>query len=139
MQGKTKTFSFRQKIIRVIWDFKKGDHMERIHQLHPELLEEFPEIKEIDELIQNFRNLFTEKKSEKLVDWLEEYEQIDYSFIQAFIRGVQQDMSAVMLGIQELWSNGPVEGHVNRLKTIKRMMYGRAGFQVLKNRVLYEF
>lgn len=44
-----------------------------------------------------------------------------------------------MLSIQEPWSNGPVEGHVNRLKTIKRMMYGRAGFQVLKNRVLYEF
>ncbi|MBE1557204.1 transposase, partial [Sporosarcina limicola] len=95
--------------------------------------------KELDELVQKFRNLFTEKKSEKLVDWLEEYEQMDYSFIQAFIRGVQQDMSAVMLSIQEPWSNGPVEGHVNRLKTIKRMMYGRAGFQVLKNRVLYEF
>lgn len=139
VQGKTKTFSFRQKIIQVIWDFKKGDHMERIHQLHPELLEEFPRIKELDELVQNFRNLFTEKRSEKLVDWLEEYEQIGYPFIQAFIRGVQQDMSAVMLSIQEPWSNGPVEGHVNRLKTIKRMMYGRAGFQVLKNRVLYEF
>lgn len=83
--------------------------------------------------------MFTEKKSGKLADWLKEYEQVDYSFIQSFIRGVQQDMSAVMLSIQEPWSNDPVEGHVNRLKTIKRMMYGRAGFQVLKNRVLYEF
>lgn len=35
-------------------------------------------------------------------------------------------------------SNGPVEGHVNRLKTIKRMMYGRAGFDVLRNRFLYQ-
>jgi len=108
VQGKTKKFSFRQKIIQVIWDFKKGDHMERIHQLHPKLLEGFPRIKELDELVQNFRNLFTEKKSEKLADWLKEYEQVDYSFIQSFIRGVQQDMSAVMLSIQEPWSNGPV-------------------------------
>lgn len=51
VQGKTKTFSFRQKIIQVIWDFKKGDHMERIHQLHPKLLEGFPRIKEVDELV----------------------------------------------------------------------------------------
>lgn len=138
-RGKTKAFSFRQKIIQVIWDLKKGDHMERIHQLHPKLLEGFPKIKELDELVQNFRNLFTEKRSEKLVDWLEKYEQIDYPYIQSFIRGIQQDMDAVTLSIQEPWSNGPVEGHVNRLKTIKRMMYGRAGFQVLKNRVLYEF
>ncbi|WP_225941923.1 transposase [Sporosarcina limicola] len=113
--------------------------MERIHQLHLELLEGFPKIKELDELVQNFRNLFTEKRSGKLVDWLEKYEEIDSLFIQAFIRGVQQDRSAVVLSIQEPWSNGPVEGHVNRLKTIKRIMYGRAGFQVLKNRVLYEF
>lgn len=133
-----KTFSFRQKIIQVIWDFKKGDHIERIHQLHPGLLEIFPNIKELDEIVQTFRNLFVEKKTESLMDWLEKYERTEYPFLQAFIRGIQQDISAVMLSIQELWSNSPVEGHVNRLKTIKRMMYGRAGFQVLKNRVLYQ-
>jgi transposase len=34
------------------------------------------------------------------------------------------------------WSNGPIEGHINRLKAIKRQMYGRAGFELLKARVL---
>jgi len=139
VQHKPETFSFRQKIIRVIWDFEKGHHIERIHQLHSKLLETFSEIKELDELVQTFRNLFTERVSENLVDWLKKYERIEYPFIRTFIRGIQQDLSAVMLSIQESWSNGPVEGHVNRLKTIKRMMYGRAGFQVLKNRVLYQF
>ena len=38
--------------------------------------------------------------------------------------------------VTETWSNGPVEGHVNRLKTIKRQMYGRAGFVLLRARVL---
>ena len=38
--------------------------------------------------------------------------------------------------VTQEWSNGPVEGHVNRLKTIKRQMYGRAGFVLLRARVL---
>lgn len=139
VRGKPKRFSFRQKIIQVIWDFEKGDHIERIDQLHPELLETYPKIKELDKLVQTFRYLFVEKRTDKLADWLEEYEQTESPFLQAFIRGIQQDIRAVTLSIQELWSNGPVEGHINRLKTIKRMMYGRAGFQVLKNRVLYQF
>jgi len=138
-QEKSKTFSFRQKVIQVIWDFKNENHIERIDQLHPDLLESFPSIKNLDKLVQSFRNLFSEKRSERLVDWLKDYDHIDFPFIKIFIRGIQQDINAVMLSIQEPWSNGPVEGHVNRLKTIKRMMYGRAGFQVLKNRVLYQF
>jgi len=42
----------------------------------------------------------------------------------------------VYAAVTERWSNGPVEGHVNRLKTIKRQMYGRAGFVLLRARVL---
>lgn len=136
VKGRPKSFSFRQKIIQVFWDFKRADcHMERINHLHPALLKTFPEIKELDDLIRSFRNLFTARKSEDLAKWIKKYEQLDFPFIQ----GVRQDLDAVTLSIQELWSNGPVEGHINRLKTIKRMMYGRAGFKVLKNRVLYRF
>ncbi|MBE1557212.1 transposase, partial [Sporosarcina limicola] len=105
-QGKAKTYSVRQKVIQVIWDFKKGHHLERIGQLHPELPESFPEIIELDQLVQNFRNLFTEKRSEKLVEWLAEYKQLDYPFIQSFIHGIEQDISSVKLSIQEPWSNG---------------------------------
>ena len=38
--------------------------------------------------------------------------------------------------VEQSWSNGPVEGHINRLKTFKRQMYGRAGFELLRARVL---
>ena len=51
-------------------------------------------------------------------------------------QGVRQDEGAVSAAITEKWSNGPVEGAVNRLKTIKRQMYGRAGFGLLRRRVL---
>ena len=46
------------------------------------------------------------------------------------------DAPAIQAALTEPWSNGPVEGHVNRLKTIKRQMYGRAGFPLLKARVV---
>ncbi|ANU11973.1 transposase of ISMdi2, ISL3 family protein [Planococcus antarcticus DSM 14505] len=138
-QSKPAMLSIRQKVIRVIWDFEKGNHRGRVHKLHPNLLETFPQLMKLDELVHSFRELFNKKKAENLMDWIATYKQVDFSFVQSFIQGVIQDLSAVKLSIEEPWSNGPVEGQVNRLKTIKRMMYGRAGFQVLKNRVLYQW
>lgn len=133
------TISVRQKVIRVIWDFEKGNNRERIHELHPDLLKMFPQLMKLDELVHSFRKLFKGKKAENLMNWIETYQKVDSSFVQSFIQGILQDLSAAKLSIEEPWSNGPVEGQVNRLKTIKRMMYGRAGFQVLKNRVLYQW
>jgi transposase len=56
--------------------------------------------------------------------------------IRGFAEGIRRDESAVQNAVTEPWSNGPVEGHVNRLKTIKRQMYGRAGFRLLRARVV---
>ena len=49
---------------------------------------------------------------------------------------VQRDLAAVTAGLSLPYSSGPVEGHVNRIKTIKRQMYGRANFDLLRLRVL---
>ena len=138
-QNKPASISVRQKVIHVIWDFKKGNHRERLHELHPALLKTFPELQQLDELVTSFRNLFKENSGESLIDWIEVYKQVDLSFVYSFIQGLLQDLSAAKLSIEMPWSNGPTEGQVNRLKTIKRMMYGRAGFQVLRNRVLYQW
>lgn len=54
-----------------------------------------------------------------------------------FAAGLRQDLDAVRAAITQPWSNGPVEGQVNRLKLIKRQMYGRAGFDLLQQRVLH--
>src|SRR5207248_707641 len=56
---------------------------------------------------------------------------------QTFVTGVQQDKDAVLAGLTLPWSNGPLEGNVNRLKLIKRSMYGRAEIDLLKLRVLH--
>jgi hypothetical protein len=53
-----------------------------------------------------------------------------------FARTLRRDLDAVKLSMTTPWSNGPIEGHINRLKAIKRQMYGRAGFELLKARVL---
>lgn len=56
--------------------------------------------------------------------------------LRAFAEGLKRDEAAVRAALRLKWSNGPVEGAVNRLKTIKRQMYGRANFDLLRQRVL---
>ena len=53
-----------------------------------------------------------------------------------FAASLRRDEDAVRAALTESWSSGPVEGQVNRLKVIKREMYGRAGFDLLRCRVL---
>ena len=56
--------------------------------------------------------------------------------LQRFVRKLRQDLGAVEGAVTEHWSNGPVEGHINRLKMLRRQMYGRAGVELLRARVL---
>jgi transposase len=53
-----------------------------------------------------------------------------------FVRKLNHDLAAVKNALRESWSNGLVEGHITRLKTLKRQMYGRAGFELLRARLL---
>jgi transposase len=69
-----------------------------------------------------------------LSNWLTRAEQSDVSELKSFAKGLREDESAVA-ALSETWSNGPVEGQVNRLKFIKRSMYGRAGWPLLRARV----
>ena len=73
----------------------------------------------------------------ELTDWLVRAEGSSVAGLRSFARGLRQDEAAVRAGVTVEWSNGPVEGQVNRLKVIKRSMYGRARFDLLKARVLH--
>jgi len=79
-----------------------------------------------------------ERTGEQLDDWLGAVQASHLKAFQSFVTGVQQDKDAVLAGLTLPWSNGPLEGNVNRLKLIKRSMYGRAEFDLLKFRVLYQ-
>ncbi|MGI4944973.1 MAG: ISL3 family transposase [Janthinobacterium lividum] len=56
--------------------------------------------------------------------------------LDAFARGIKRDHDAVLAALVEPWSTGPVEGQINRLKLLKRIMYGRASYDLLRCRVL---
>ncbi len=56
--------------------------------------------------------------------------------LDAFARGIERDRPAVLAALTEPWSTSPVEGQINRLKLLKRTMYGRAGYDLLRKRVL---
>ncbi|WP_121157738.1 ISL3 family transposase [Micromonospora pisi] len=68
--------------------------------------------------------------------WIERARNAGYPEVRGFAAGLISDRDAVVAGLTQRWSSGPVEGHVNRIKTIKRQMYGRANLDLLRKRVL---
>jgi len=70
--------------------------------------------------------------------WMEEARKTGIHSLVRFVRTLKQDLSAVESAVSEPWSNGPVEGQLNRLKMLKRQMYGRAGIELLRARLLPE-
>jgi transposase len=95
-----------------------------------------PELTAAQEAAGGFARMVREGDEGGLAGWLREAAEGRIPEIAAFAKGVLQDEEAVRAAIREPWSNGQVEGHVNRLKTLKRQMYGRAKFDLLRRRVL---
>nr|WP_244283264.1 transposase [Streptomyces flavidovirens] len=71
-----------------------------------------------------------------LLEWIRQAEQDAPKPIRGFAGFLRQDLDAVTAGLTLPWSSGVVEGHVNRVKTLKRAMYGRASFELLRTRIL---
>jgi len=76
-------------------------------------------------------------QGQNLEEWMEKALQSGVGEFHNFVEKLRQDQAAVQAGLTMQWNNGVVEGHVNRLKCIKRAMYGRAKFDLLRQRVLY--
>ncbi|MFJ8747499.1 transposase [Embleya sp. NPDC127516] len=69
-------------------------------------------------------------------DWLDAVRQDDLPGLHTLAAGIDRDRDAVIAGLTLPWNSGVVEGHVNRIKMLKRQMFGRAGFRLLRKRVL---
>ena len=102
-----------------------------------ELLREVKGAQELRDLCMSFRLLIDERDSTPLGGWLETALQSQVQEMRSFARGIQKDLDAVSSGIKGPWSNGQLEGQINRLKMLKRQMFGRAGFDLLRARVLH--
>ena len=86
-------------------------------------------------LVLSFRGILQKGKVSTLHRWLHRAKASGLHSMKQFARTLRQDLSAVEAAILQDWSNGPVEGQVNRLKTLKRQMYGRAGIDLLRARL----
>ena len=88
------------------------------------------------DLLQRFRDLLEDRDLSALNKWLRDAEGSNLSTFMGFANGIKDDWDAVEAAFRLPWSNGQLEGQVNRVKLIKRQGYGRAKFDLLRRRVL---
>ncbi|MEE8307741.1 MAG: ISL3 family transposase [Gammaproteobacteria bacterium] len=109
---------------------------EKEKQRLAQLQEQGGEIAEAISLTQDFAALVRQRQPDQLDTWLDRAAASCLQSFKSFATGLRADYEAVKAGVTLPWSTGPVEGQINRLKMLKRQMYGRANIDLLRQRVL---
>ena len=119
------------------WICRHPDNLvDRDSQQLQTILHRCPELRSAVDLVRSFADMLTHLHGERLAAWIYAAEQAELPGITRFAASLTADLAAVTAGLSLPFSSGPVEGNVNRIKMIKRPMYGRAGFDLLRKRVL---
>ncbi len=100
------------------------------------LIRTSPTIERAYELSQQFVTMVKERDSQRLASWLRACQASEISDLMTFAQRLVLEGSALQAAFMLSWSNGPVEGKINKLKYIKRSMYARSGFPLLRQKVL---
>ncbi len=115
----------------------------RLGELRPEAEAQLDRITQLDgtlaqarELTHGFLDLIRHHSGEGLDTWLKDVRASTIREFHTFARSLERDKPAILAGLTLPYSTGPVEGHINRLKLIKRQAYGRAGLSYLQRRFL---
>ena len=111
------------------WTTRDRAYLRELFRLLPDLLV-------VQTLILGFLAMVQNRITTALQPWLRVMAQCGYPDLQVFGAGLARDVDAVTAALEIDWSNGMVEGQVNRLKMVKRTMFGRAGFALLRQRML---
>ena len=109
---------------------KECDYLLHLHRSCPEVMV-------AQALVEEFVAVLKEHDVAGLYAWLHRAEGSGIAEMQAIAQGLWRDRDAVEAAVATEWSNGQTEGQVNRLKVLKRAMYGRAKFDLLRQRMLY--
>lgn len=96
-----------------------------------------PEAEVVRALAQEFKRIMREQDQAALHPWLEAAKRSGTDEMAGFVRGIRQDRAAVEAALSTEWSQGQTEGNINRLKMLKRQMFGRAGLELLRKRFLH--
>ncbi|MER6838885.1 transposase [Streptomyces cellulosae] len=119
------------------WILSRPETLTQIEQLRLKaVLANCPELDALTGHVRSFAQILTERQGERLPQWLDAVRQDDLPSLHTLAAGIDRDRDAVIAGLTLPWSSGVVEGHVNRIKMLKRQMFGRAGFALLRKRVL---
>ena len=123
---------------QVVWWLLRAPDM--LKPSIPALLEQMeqatPAFERLERLAHQFTEMVRERQPEQLDLWLEQASTSEFPELVSFATGIKRDYAAVKSALHSPYSTGPVEGNINRLKFIKRSMYGRANFDLLRQRVL---
>lgn len=95
-----------------------------------------PALQTLANHVRDFATMMRDLTGADLRQWITTALADDLLGLHSFVRGVQRDLAAVTAGLTMPWSSGPVEGQVNRVKMLKRQMFGRANFDLLRRRIL---
>lgn len=114
--------------------------IDKIKDLSVELLNriisEYPILSDIYNILSSFKEVLFSKMANKLDTWIDSAKFLNISEINSFIKVIENDIDGVKNSIIYEYSNGLAEGNVNKIKVIKRIMYGRCKFETLRRRVL---
>jgi transposase len=110
----------------------KADEQVRLQTL----LDRCPELNALAGHVRAFAEMIRELRGDRLQEWMDGVQADDLPALHSLVIGLRRDQEAVVAGLTLRWSSGLVEGHVNRLKMLKRQMFGRANLDLLRRRVL---
>jgi transposase len=95
-----------------------------------------PQLAALARHVRGFATIMCSRRGQDLEAWMAAIDADDEPALRSFVVGLRRDLDAVTAGLTLPWSSGAVEGHVNRLKMLKRHMFGRAKPDLLRKRVL---
>lgn len=120
--------------------YKEIDEVKNItKEIFDKIISLFPETGRIYKIVKEFKEIMFSKKAEALEKWINKTKKHKIPEINSFIMGLERDLEAVKNGIKYEYNNGLAEGSVNKIKVIKRIMYGRCSFNLLKQKVLLQY
>jgi transposase len=117
---------------------KDPNNLDKVEENMLNHIRQDPEVEMAYGLAQRFQKMVREHVSTELDNWINQCINSSITDLANFASGLQRDHDAIFMALHEKWSNGQTEGQVNRLKLIKRKMYGRANFDLLRLRVLFQ-
>ncbi|WP_085520996.1 transposase [Tuberibacillus sp. Marseille-P3662] len=133
-----KLYLTRKKLHRWLWqsylDLKKRSKWIFLDRL----CHQYPDLQQLYEHVQTFQAMIRHRLFHYLPTWLSHAEQSSFREMRRFAKRIRADYEAIHNALKYEWNNGVLEGQINRLKAIKRIMYGRANFDLIEKRVLYQ-